>query len=73
MNTVNILTLKWGDRYGADYVNRLYRGVKAHLHRPFRFVCVTDDPADAINGYRGKHLNTWVKPCPWVKELWEGK
>ncbi len=42
---VNILTLKWGTLYSAEYVNRLYRGVKAHLHRPFRFVCVTDDAA----------------------------
>lgn len=40
---VNVLCLKWGTLYSADYVNRLYRGVKAHLHRPFRFVCVTDD------------------------------
>jgi hypothetical protein len=28
-------------------------------------------PDDAINGYKGKHLNTWVKPCLWVKELWK--
>ena len=41
---VNVLCLKWGRLYSADYVNRLYRGVKANLARPFRFVCVTDDP-----------------------------
>ena len=34
---VNILTLKWGTLYSSEYVNRLYRGVKAHLSRPFRF------------------------------------
>ena len=45
MENVNILCLKWGRRYGAEYVNRLYRGVKANLNRPFRFVCVTDDPS----------------------------
>ena len=28
-------------------------------------------PEQAIAGFRGKHLNTWTKPCPWVKELWE--
>ena len=44
-DSVNILTFKWGTLYSADYVNRLYRGVKAHLARPFRFVCVTDDPS----------------------------
>lgn len=47
---VNILCLKWGTRYGAEYVNRLYRGVSAHLHRPFRFVCVTDDSSGLVKG-----------------------
>ena len=54
MNTekqkVNVLCLKWGTMYSAGYVNRLYRGVKAHLHRPFRFVCVTDDPSGLVEG-----------------------
>jgi hypothetical protein len=27
-------------------------------------------PDDAIAGYKGRHLNTWVKPCPWVRDLW---
>ena len=52
---VNILTLKWGKMYSAEYVNRIYRGVKAHLHRPFRFVCVTDDPTGLADG---------VEACP---------
>jgi len=41
---VNVLCLKWGKLYGPEYTNRLYRGVKKHLSRPFRFVCCTDDP-----------------------------
>ena len=41
---VNVLCFKWGTAYSAAYVNRLYAGVKAHLRRPFRFVCSTDDP-----------------------------
>lgn len=41
---VNILCLKWGTYYGPEYVNRLYAGVKRNLTRPFRFVCITDDP-----------------------------
>lgn len=47
---VNILTLKWGTLYSADYVNRIYRAAKKHLHRPFRFVCVTDDPKGLDEG-----------------------
>ncbi len=40
---VNVMCLKWGSRYPSVYTNILYRSVKRHLHRPFRFVCVTDD------------------------------
>lgn len=42
---VNVLCMKWGTRYGPEYVNRLYRGVRRHLQRPHRFVCFTDDTA----------------------------
>lgn len=43
----NIVTLKWGSAYGAEYVNRLFHGVSRHLSGSFRFVCFTDD-ADGI-------------------------
>ena len=41
--TVNILTLKWGAKYGPEYVNRLYSGVRRRLGLDFRFLCFTDD------------------------------
>lgn len=47
---VNVLCLKWGTLYSAEYVNRLFRGVTAHLRRPFRFVCVTDDSSGLSAG-----------------------
>lgn len=50
MEKVNVLTFKWGFVYSAEYVNRIYRGVKRHLHRPFRFVCMTDDPKGLCDG-----------------------
>jgi hypothetical protein len=37
--------MRWGDRYGPDYVNRLFAMVARHLAAPHRFVCLTDDPA----------------------------
>jgi hypothetical protein len=37
--------MKWGSKYGPEYVNRLYAMTARHLARPFRFVCLTDDPA----------------------------
>ena len=38
-----VVCLKWGDKYGAEYVNRLYRGVARHLRGDFRFICFTED------------------------------
>jgi len=40
------MCMKWGTKYGPEYVNHLYGMVQRHLSGPFRFVCLTDDPAD---------------------------
>jgi hypothetical protein len=45
-----ILCMKWGTKYGADYVNRLYGMVRRHLRGEFRFVCLTD----VSEGIRGE-------------------
>ena len=47
---VNVLCMKWGSYYTADYVNRLYAGVRRNLVRPFRFVCMTDDSTGFVPG-----------------------
>lgn len=46
----NVICLKWGMRYPASYTNILYHSVKRHLSRPFRFLCVTDDPSGLDEG-----------------------
>jgi hypothetical protein len=38
-----VLCMKWGTKYGAEYVNRLYAMVERHLQGEFRFVCLTDN------------------------------
>lgn len=45
MNTtgVNVVCVKWGAKYGPEYVNRLYRMVQKNLSYPFRFYCLTED------------------------------
>ncbi|MEE9328049.1 MAG: glycosyltransferase [Cocleimonas sp.] len=40
---VNIICMKWGAKYGADYVNKLYGMVSRNITIPFRLVCFTDD------------------------------
>jgi hypothetical protein len=38
-----VLCMKWGQKYGPEYVNRLYGMVARHLHGDFRFICLTDN------------------------------
>ena len=45
---INIICVKWGDKYGPEYVNRLYRMVKKNLNHVFDFYCYTDDPTGLI-------------------------
>jgi hypothetical protein len=40
---LEVVCVKYGTKYGADYVNKLYYGVKLHLEREHTFVCFTDD------------------------------
>jgi hypothetical protein len=69
---VNILCMRWGDKYGPEYVVRLYEMVARNLERPFRFVCLSDREIDLpapietlpipdleIKGQRGQ--TTWQK------------
>jgi hypothetical protein len=56
---VNVLCIKWGKKYGPEYVNKLHNMVSRHLHRPFRFVCLTDDS-------QGIAPHVEVKPIPMV-------
>ena len=38
------MCVKWGTKYGPEYVNRLAAGVKRHLSVcPFRFICFTEN------------------------------
>ncbi|MEO5736490.1 MAG: glycosyltransferase [Variovorax sp.] len=41
----HILCMKWGTKYEAYYVNKLYAMARRHLSGEFRFVCLTDDAA----------------------------
>ena len=50
-----IYCVKWGTKYGSEYVNKLYNGVKQYLideynsknnDVSFEFICYTDNPLD---------------------------
>jgi hypothetical protein len=42
--TANVICMKWGDRYGPEWVNRLYGMVTRNTTWHIRFVCFTDNP-----------------------------
>lgn len=46
----NVICMKWGTKYDASYVNKLYAMVNRHLSLPFQMICFTDD----INGIRSE-------------------
>lgn len=52
-----VLCMKWGTKYGPEYVNRLYAMVKRHLQGDFTFVCLTDD-------HQGVHPQVMCLPIP---------
>ncbi|MGL6227132.1 MAG: hypothetical protein ACRC10_10985 [Thermoguttaceae bacterium] len=53
----NIICMKWGSKFGPNYVNTLAGMVRRHLKTPYRFVCFTEN---------GEGLNPGidVRPLP---------
>ncbi len=49
--------MKWGTKYGADYVNKLYAMIKRNITLPFQLVCFTDDKS-------GINANVVIKELP---------
>jgi len=48
---ISVLCVRFGTKYGKDYVEKLRNMVKRHLTLPYEFVCLTDDPTP-IEGVR---------------------
>ena len=46
---LHVVCLKWGTKYPADYVNRLYRMVERNLTHSFTFHCVTEDSTGILD------------------------
>ena len=53
----NVICIKWGDKFGSEYVNSLYKMVEKKLTIPHRFVCFTDNPEGFMDGIE-------VRPLP---------
>lgn len=45
---MRVLCVKWGDKYGSEWVTRLRGMVAKHLPIPHQFVCITEQPVDGV-------------------------
>ena len=52
-----ILCMKWGTRYGPEFVNRLYNSIMRHTERETRLICFTDDAT-------GVNPDVQIEPIP---------
>ena len=64
-----VVCLKYGNKYSAEYVNKLYSMVKRNLTVPFEFVCYTEDSSDIDTDIRVEPIQIipgvsgwWYKP-----------
>ena len=76
----NIICMKWGTKFGPEYVNRLAAMVRRNMHRDYQLVCFTDDPRGIEPSVRTEPLPTldldpslpergWRKLTVYQKEL----
>ncbi len=68
--TVNVLTLKWGSKYGPEYVNRLHSAVRRHLALDARFLCFTDERRGLNPGIETHDLPELDVPPAWQRTPW---
>ena len=76
-----IICMKWGDKYGSEYVNRLYNMVNRRLTLDFQMICLTDDrtgidsevdcyPIPELNLPSGLPERGWKKLTTFQPELY---
>ncbi len=63
-----VVCVRWGDKYGAEYVERLAAGVRRHLTTGHRFVCYTDD----VEALRGRDGGVEARPLGTGCGEWRG-
>ena len=75
-----VICMKWGTRYGSEYVNKIYGMVMRNTNRPTRLTCFTDDttgirpevnclPLPEIELRDDIAWTPWRKLALWQKDL----
>ncbi|MEG1454456.1 MAG: glycosyltransferase, partial [Comamonas sp.] len=76
----HVICMKWGTKYGPEYVNRLYAMVRRNLQGDFRFICLTDDsqgiraeveclPIPSLDLPKGLPERGWAKLATFTPDL----
>ena len=72
-----IICMKWGSRYGPEYVNKLYKSIKKHTKKTTKVYCLTDNSKNIDQKIICKPLPKISLPeaisnTPWRKmSLWQ--
>ena len=72
-----VICMKWGSRYGADFVNRMYSAIQRNTERETQLICLTDDPSGIGENIRCEPIPQINLPdklvvTPWRKlVLWK--
>jgi hypothetical protein len=65
---IEVYSVKWGDRYSSEWVNKLYSMVSRNIRQEFTFYCLTEDSS----GLRSE-VNALPLPDDNDLELWWNK
>ena len=63
-----VICMKWGTAFAPDYVNVLYSASRRAMRSPFRFVCLTDNPAGLAPGVETFGIpEIGLEPAEWYR------
>ncbi len=65
------ICMKWGTRYGPDYVNRLHSALMRNVKRPTKLVCYTDDANGLDPAVEAQPLLDVDMPEPYRSRGWK--
>ncbi len=64
MEKNTVVCMKWGTKYGPDYVNKLYNMTRRNLTLPFKFICFTDNASGLLPEIEVRPLPKMALPDP---------
>lgn len=67
---INIVCLKWGTKYSAEYVNRLHAMIRRNTTKDIRFYCLTDDDLGINPAVKIILLPYAKKIDSWWNKIW---